>query len=567
MRWISATAILGAALVWGGGLGVEQVRAEMIVMPMELAPSFIPVGQTAASFAAEDTAKDAQSKAKDGADKKKENDTKKKEDGDEKKREAAAKIEQPYEIGTDLSVKAVFKEGLFLWLETPHKDFTMHLGAWLNWDNVWWSQSPALVTPPDGRPGPDQGVATGVAMGGIGYLQDGTFFRRIRPFAEGTFWENGEYRLSLAVENIQFTTTGLDESWVGATNLPMVETVRVGHVKCPMGLEGDMMSSSRCMTFMERSAYSDAIELGENFVSGIWGSDNYLDQRITWQAALFRPDRGTSADFFGTGQYGWQARLTGLPLYADEGRHLLHLGISGGWRTGTTDQSLSALRVVQLRARPELRDDTPSGAQSIPNGNSSRMVDTGVLALGSDFRTGLEALYILGPFSAQAEYGWNWVNQVTGVFPTYSTSSTTFLAFDTPQNYMFNGGYVQLAYTLTGENRAYDRRFGTLAREYYGRQGPYTKAFLVRDADGHLCVSWGAWEVAARYSYVNLNDGNGLTAIRGGALQGLTLALNWYVNNNLNVMMDWAHDYRYNLPEGVIPGHTDGFGIRVQFQF
>ena len=37
---------------------------------------------------------------------------------------------------------------------------------------------------------------------------------------------------------------------------------------------------------------------------------------------------------------------------------------------------------------------------------------------------------------------------------------------------MFNGGYVQLAYTLTGENRAYDKRGGTLARYYFGNQGP-----------------------------------------------------------------------------------------------
>ena len=29
---------------------------------------------------------------------------------------------------------------------------------------------------------------------------------------------------------------------------------------------------------------------------------------------------------------------------------------------------------------------------------------------------------------------------------------------------MFNGGYIQVAYTLTGENRAYDKRLGTLAR-------------------------------------------------------------------------------------------------------
>ena len=52
-----------------------------------------------------------------------------------------------------------------------------------------------------------------------------------------------------------------------------------------MGLEGDMTASSRCMTFMERSSYSEAIELNQNFVTGLWLSNNYLDQRVTWEAA------------------------------------------------------------------------------------------------------------------------------------------------------------------------------------------------------------------------------------------------------------------------------------------
>ena len=245
---------------------------------------------------------------------------------------------QAYQIGSDLSVQASFHDGLFLWLNTPNKDFTMHLGGWMQFDNVWWNQSPALRAAPGSRPGTAQGVATGVATGGINPLEDGEDFRRIRPFAEGTFWETGEYRLILALENNQFNTSGLDEFWVGETNIPVVGTVRVGHVKTPMGLEGDMTASSRCMTFMERSSYSEAIELNQNFVTGVWLSNNYLDQRMTWEFAAFRPDqKASSGVFFGDGQSGVQARLTGLPIYEDEGRHLLHLGISGGWRDGTSN--------------------------------------------------------------------------------------------------------------------------------------------------------------------------------------------------------------------------------------
>ena len=77
----------------------------------------------------------------------------------------------------------------------------------------------------------------------------------------------------------------------------------------------------------------------------------------------------------------------------------------------------------------------------------------------------------------------------------------------------------------------------------------------------------GAWEIAARYSYVNLNSGFGANRIQGGIMDGVTLGLNWYLNTNLNVMFDWAYDNRYDLPDGTVPGYTSGFGARVQFQF
>jgi phosphate-selective porin OprO and OprP len=485
----------------------------------------------------------------------------------------AKKATEGYRVGSDLNAKINFKDGLFLWIESPNKDFTMHLGGWMQWDNVWWNQSHALQANPGSRPGNAQGVATGVASGGIGDLQDGEYFRRIRPFAEGTFWETGEYRLIPALENNQFSTSGLDEFWVGETHIPVIGSCRVGHVKDPMGLEGDMTASSRCMTFMERSSYSEAIELNQNFVTGIWFSNNYFEQRMTWQAAAFRPDQGASTGaFFGDGQAGAQIRLTGLPLYEDEGRHLMHLGISSGWRDGTNNIGSAVFtgNTIELRARPEMRDDVPSGspsgnAQIIPNANSNRMVDTGVIASDSEYLMGLESLYIRGPFSVQAEYGWNWINNAMGV--VQNSTATGFVPLASPQNYMFNGGYIQLAYTLTGENRAYDKRLGTLAREYFGKSGPIENAWIVRDANGNLCWGRGAWEIAARYSYVNLNSGSGLNRIQGGAMDGVTLGLNWYMNTNLNVMFDWAYDNRYDVPVGTVPGYTSGFGARVQFQF
>ena len=396
-----------------------------------------------------------------------------------------------YVVGSDLSVKPEFRNGLFLWFATPNNDFTMHLGGWAQLDNVWWDQSPNLMTPAGARPGHAQGVASGAPAGGIGDLEDGVFFRRIRIFAEGTFWENGEYRLIPALENDQFATIGLDEFWFGAKDLPMVGSLRLGHVKNAMGLEGDMTASSRCMTFMERSAYSEAVENNQNFVTGLWLSDNYYDQRATWQAVVFRPDNGSSSGvFFGDGQAGVQGRLTGLPLYENDGRDLWHLAVSGGYRNGTVNNAVSPFHLFQLRARPEMRDDAPPGGGPgvIPNADSSRLIDTGVIAAQNDWLLGLETLWIRGPFSVQVEYGWNFLNGAFGVAPTGTTLHPPIVP---PQDYVFNGGYLQLAYTLTGENRAYDRRLGTLRANTMASRVPTVmpRAFETIKA---MCIAAGA---------------------------------------------------------------------------
>jgi phosphate-selective porin OprO and OprP len=482
-----------------------------------------------------------------------------------KQEEDAKKAVEGYQIGSDMSIKASFKNGLFPWFETPNKDFTLHLSGWTQFDNVWWTQSPAMTAAKGPNAGPDQGVASGDTLGGIGNLQDGMYFRRIRLAVEGNFWENGVYRLIPAFENEPFNQVGLDEMWVGAQKIPLIGTVRFGHVKSPMGLEGDMVTSSRAMTFMERSAYSESIELNQNFVTGAWFGNHIMNDRMTWSAAIFRPDQiAATGAFFGDSQWGTQARLTGLPLYEDEGRHMLHLGVSGGWRSNSNNLANEplALNTIQLRARPELRDDIPGGGAQ--NGNTNRMIDTGIMASDSDWLMGLEALYIRGPFSLQAEYGWNWVNNVVGINPTPTGLHPALIP---AQNYMFNGGYVQLAYTLTGEHRAYSVNDGSLAREYLGKSGPYENAFIVRDQNGNLTWGRGAWEIAARYSYVNLNSGIGDDRIQGGIMNGVALGLNWYLNTNFTANFDWVYDNRYDVPDGTIAGYTSGFGARIQFQF
>jgi phosphate-selective porin OprO/OprP len=485
-----------------------------------------------------------------------------------------------YVVGSDTTMTATFKNGLFLWLETPNKDFTMHPGIFVHYDTVWVGSSNAAVTNPKGAyAGPTQGVAVGNALGGMGTVQDGTEFRRIRPFLEGTYWETGEYRLTLALANDQYGTVGLDEFWVGTKDIPFINTVRVGHVKEGLGLEGDMVPSSRCMTFMERSAYSQSIELNQNFLTGVVFINDYFDQRMTSMFCVGRPDQAAQfGSYFGDGQGAAEFRLSGLPLYEDEGRHLLHVACSTGWRDGQS--SGNNVNMVQLRTRPEILDDDPAGgaggAADVPNGNGNRFLDTGYMVSNTEYILGTELLYVRGPLSFQAEYGWSFVDGVTGVASSLGGSVVS-LPVGGVHDYTFSGGYLQVAYTLTGENRAYDKRLGTLARSYYGAQGPYEKAFITRGPDGTCCWGLGAWELALRYSYLDLNSGTGLGRIQGGEMEGLTLGLNWVMNQNFELMFDYVNDFRYETPvtttglattaNTTVTGAVQGFGIRAQLQF
>jgi phosphate-selective porin OprO/OprP len=92
-------------------------------------------------------------------------------------------------------------------------------------------------------------------------------------------------------------------------------------------------------------------------------------------------------------------------------------------------------------------------------------------------------------------------------------------------NPRFDGWYVQGAWTITGESHPWTSASG-------GFKGVKpSKNFS--PADG----TWGAWEIAARYSVLDLDDHAGtagaatpLGGIRGGEQKIATVGLNWYPN-------------------------------------
>jgi phosphate-selective porin OprO/OprP len=487
-------------------------------------------------------------------------------DAKKKKAEEDKKFKEKcegYEVGSDLSIKVNWNPGSGITFETPHKDFTLHVGGRFQEDFVFWNESTQL------RPGAQMGV-----------FEDGTFFRRVRLNLDGTAWEVLEWNMEYAFENYG-NNTGigeLDEFWVGIKDMPIIGTIRIGHLKVPQGLEGDMVSSSKDMTFMERASYTDAFY--ENFAPGIWFGNHILCDRATWSAMLYKQEMGTisgqgaPANFPGGGapngaaivnnDWGVSGRLTALPIYEHEGRCLVHLGASETYRSALFPQPVGAPNnggntIVDFAARPEMRD-TIGNYNNVGPGNSKRAVDTGALSCNDTSVTGFEALAIWGPLTVQAEWAIAIATSVTAVTNAAGTTAIP------SQNIAFNGGYAQVAYLLTGESRGYDRRLGRLQSNGVR---PHTPFWFVRDRDGRFCTGLGAWEVAARYSYLDLNSG----PVRGGELGSTTFGINWYLNNNFKIQFEYLNTMRWNMGDpntgavGNNPGTLDSFGIRTQILF
>jgi phosphate-selective porin OprO/OprP len=89
---------------------------------------------------------------------------------------------------------------------------------------------------------------------------------------------------------------------------------------------------------------------------------------------------------------------------------------------------------------------------------------------------------------------------------------------------------LEAAFVLTGETRLYNS-----ASASYAGIVPANPFSLTGGG-------WGAWEIAGRFSTMDLNDqlaaANG---IAGGRPTVYTLALNWYVNANVRFMFDYLH--------------------------
>jgi phosphate-selective porin OprO/OprP len=189
---------------------------------------------------------------------------------------------------------------------------------------------------------------------------------------------------------------------------------------------------------------------------------------------------------------------------------------------------------VQYRNQPEVFVGETGGAALVPDSvptNVPPFVDTDLIAADNTNLFNVELGVSYGSLYAQSEVSFAAVNQEGGG-PTA----------------VFPGAYVHFGYFLTGERRVYNRPAGV-----FGRVVPLCPV-------GRACGP-GAWEIAGRWSYIDLDDEN----IAGGRLNDLTLGVNWYLNRYTKFQFNYIHAF-LTRPIGV-DSDADIVALRAQLDF
>lgn len=364
-------------------------------------------------------------------------------------------------------------------------------------------------------------------------LSSGTNFRRARIGVEGTVAGDWNYALTAELGGSGAEAAQLQQAWVeyagwkpfGLTN-PV--RIRAGAFAPPTGLE-DATSSNDAL-FLERAASADlvrGIAGGDGRTgAGLYANGDQWNASAVFTGALI----GNTGDF--DEQFGFVGRVDGLILRSLD--HGVHVGANFNAVLEPSDRVVGpgVGTGVRLRERPELRVD------------GTRLVDTG----------GLNAEKV---YAAGVELGGQWKNFYLA--SEYNTINVQ--RFGAASDLDFSGWYVQGSWILTGETRRWSGATGG-----FGAVRP-AKPFDIKTGD------WGAWELAGRYSTLDLNDNEGragfatpANGVRGGEQDITTLGVNWFPNNVVRFQLEFQDVSVDRLNPGTVGLATVGAQIGQDYQ-
>lgn len=223
----------------------------------------------------------------------------------------------------------------------------------------------------------------------------------------------------------------------------------------------------------------------------------------------------------------WRATIRGTFAPIHDVGDVWHFGLSGAWK-----EVASSVNGINT---PEIGFATPPSASAR---NTAQLLNTGFIRANNARWVNAEIARQYGPLILEGEYTEVYVHRVGSNFGTLR----------------FHGWNLQGRYLLTGETHEYDVRDGS-----FGTVKPN--------------CPYGAFEVAARYDFLNLNNKN----VFGGTEHDVTVGLNWYVNGNIRLSANYIRASIYPNPafalqRGAVPGaaykrNLDILAMRCQIRF
>ena len=347
-------------------------------------------------------------------------------------------------------------------------------------------------------------------------LSSGTNFRRARIGIDGKAFGDWDYSFLLDYGGAgEEDAAHIQELWVQYSGLKPFH-FKAGAYPPSIGLEDQ--GSTNGQLFLERPASADIARslAGGDFREGasIWAAGDwwYFNTSVTGRLVGVVNSQATGVAQPFDSQLGLIGRVGFLPVKTADA--MLEVGVHGSYVArpadiGGPDTAAGATRYsVTLQERPELRVD------------GTRLISTAAINAQHASSAGLEAAGEYGPFFLQSEYEKFRVERRNGV-----------IGLEDPE---FSGYYVEGSYSLTGERRRFN---------------PNTWAFDAPPVNHPFSLAdhtWGAWELAGRYSDIDLNFHAGALgtaptadAIRGGEQKIWTGGLNWYPNSVVRFMLDY----------------------------
>ncbi|MEJ1968750.1 MAG: porin [Rhizomicrobium sp.] len=426
---------------------------------------------------------------------------------------------------------------------SPDGNFTFAVRALAQLDWGYYSQGAGAASLPAAF-GPD--------------LSSGANFRRVYLGVQGKAFGNFSY-------NVNFDFGGS-----GGTETPgHIQSVylqydglapfafRIGAYPAPASIEDG--TSAGDTIFLERNAPSD---LQRNIAGGdgrdsvsilylgdeIFGALSYTGNKIGDGAKALAAAGATAAP-----NYDEQEAVVGRlsdRFWHDANTNIV-LGVNGtyvikppdavahGGATLSTTPGGTALNSFTLSDPPELTVDS----------NGTVLATTGSLPTNHITQWGVEAAGNFLNIYGQAGYYGIQVDRAPVAFTQFTAAATSHTQVVQPSNNSFTGWYAQLSWFLTGEQKPYSVATGS-----------FTAPKILHPLGFGDDAGWGAFELAGRYSDLDLNshelDGtdivtnwtgattrtyNFYNTVRGGDQRILTAALNWYPNS----FVKFAFQYQY----------------------